>query len=516
MKRFKEYAQNQILLLPPSLEEILEPNDLARVVNLFVEKLDMRLFDESFRGGGCPSYHPLMMLKILIYAYCRKLYSSRQISLALRRDIGFMWLSGMQRPDFNTVNRFRSVYLKEVFEQVFAEIVQFLLEHGYVESKDYFVDGTKIEANAGKFTHVWRKNTERYKEKIKQRAKELLAEIDQLNKAEDIAYDGKDLPEYGEDASASSEDLQAVAERINEKLKSRDKKSANEMKCKAKELKKIAKKLSGYEAQTKILGTRNSYSKTDTDATFMRPKNSFDEILPLYNVQMGTENGFVMGFSVHQNSNDARNFKEHLTARKNAGLPTPKRVVGDSIYGTEENYQELKDNHIESYLKYPTFHRELSNKIIPFSKADFSYQPRTDTFICPAGRSLPVVDTDKNTLISDFVSQVKIYQCSDCSGCTQREQCCKGAGNRTIQRNERLEAFMLRAKKNLTSQKGLTLRRRRGNEIESIFGDIKFNQRFRRFNLRGLTKVNAETALLAISVNIRKFALLQHPTLAKA
>jgi len=134
--------------LPPSLEDLLEEKELVRVVNRVIEELEPGLVEGSFKGGGCPPYHPRMMLKVLVYACCCKIYSCRNIAKALRRDVTFMWLSGMQRPDFNTVNRFRSEYLQEVLPEVYARTVELLLAEGCIRFEDYFIDGTKMEADA--------------------------------------------------------------------------------------------------------------------------------------------------------------------------------------------------------------------------------------------------------------------------------------------------------------------------------------------------------------------------------
>jgi transposase len=508
MKLFKNYTQDQIMLLPPSLSELLPEKDLSRVVSQVVDGLDLSVLSLSFRGGGSPSYHPVMMLKVLVYAYSQNLYSSRKIAHALKRDVAYMWLSGMQRPDFNTINRFRSHYLKDALEEVFAEVLIFLLANNYIKNEDYFVDGTKIEANAGKYTQVWSKNTKRYKERVESRVREILAEIEEFNRIEDAEYDGEDLPEYGEKSSISSKDIDTVITSINDKLSSSKEKSHKERTSQVKKLKNLSEQLGKYEEQERILAGRNSYSKTDHDATFMRPKNNNDDIRPMYNLQMGSENGFVVGYSVHQNSNDATNFKKHMDFRGSLELPTPSRMIGDSIFGTEENYEYLQKRKIKNFLKYPEFHRELREEIKPFSKADFEYDQDDDCFICPADKELNLVDFSREVSKTGFQSKIKIYRCDDCAECSYRTECCNSPRGRTLNINQRLDKFKRQAKKNLTSEQGVALRRRRGNEIESVFGDIKHNQRFKRFNLRGLVKVKVETALLAISLNIRKLALL--------
>src|SRR5690606_568860 len=155
-----------------------------RVINDTIDKIDIEPLLMQYKGGGTSSYHPKMMLKVLVYAYSQKIYSSRQIAKALRENIFFMWLSGNNRPDFRTINRFRSSTMKNVIDDVFIEILTFLIEEGYVKLENYFLDGTKIEANANKYSWVWGKSTKKYHQKLQENIKKLLAEIEQYNEAE--------------------------------------------------------------------------------------------------------------------------------------------------------------------------------------------------------------------------------------------------------------------------------------------------------------------------------------------
>ena len=498
MKRFKDYEPGQLMLLPPSLEELIDKNDMVRVINHVVESLDIKEIEEGFKGGGCPSYNPKMMLKVIIYAYSNKLYSSRQIAKALKRDVAFMWLSGMQRPDFNTVNRFRSDYFKESLSSVFSKVVNYLLENGYVKSEDYFLDGTKFEADAGKYSHVWKANTTRYKAKVTKRIEEILAEVDRINSEEDKLFEGKDLPEYGEGKPISSDDVKKIAESINAELKSKKVKKAKN------ELQKAGEQLKKYEEQEAVLKGRNSYSKTDVEATFMRLKN--DELRAAYNVQAGTENGFVVGLSVHQNANDATTLKEHLKQRTEQGLPEPKRIVSDAGYGTEENYKELKRRKIGNFLKYPTFRSDMQGKESPFK-----YDSKKDIYTCPQGRKLKFEKTYKETSKSGHVSSLRQYVCTSCKWCRSRSLCGrnKPRGNRTLRINKKLESFKLAARRNLSSPQGIVLRRRRGNEIESIWGDLKHNQAYKRIRLRGIIKAKLDLTWLFITSNLRKLANME-------
>lgn len=507
MKKFKDYAQKQRMLLPPSLEELIGEKELVRVVDRVIEGMRAESLMSRFTGGGKPSYHPVMMLKVLVYAYCRGIYSSRQIAKAIRQDIGFMWLSGMQRPDFRTVNRFRGEYFKESLSAVFSEVVLLLMKQGYIKSEDYFVDGTTIEANAGKNSYVWRKNVKRYKGQVEKRARDILSDITKLNELEDREYGDKDLPEFGEDSKITGEKLKKVSEAIDKRLRDRAKPAPKKLATKAKKLNELGTRLEKYETQDKILDGRTSYSKTDTASSFMRLKNG--ELKAAYNLQVGSESGFAVGFSTHQKNNDATNFKGHLAVRKAQGLPDPKHIMGDSIYGTAENYSVLKRLKIKNFLKYPNYRRDLSNKADKFDVTRFTKMADKDAYLCPQNKPLPLLEEITDSSIGGFKSHLKIYQCNNCSRCKFRSLCCKGTSNRSIRINNSLERFRAQARKNLASEKGLELRRRRGNEIESVFGHLKYNRKFKRFSLRGLDKVTAESALILTAFNLTKIALRQ-------
>ena len=204
---FKPYTQQQVMLLPPSLEELIPENHLVRVVNRTVEKLNIQPLLATYQGDGASAYHPLMLLKVLVYAYLTKVYASRMIAKALTENIHFMWLSGMSTPDFHTINNFRSSRLRGVIDDVFGSMVFFLLEQGYIDLEQYFVDGTKLRADSNKHKVVWAKNTKRYKQKVQQKIKGLLVEIEQANAKEQEHYGDHNLEELGECSTLTSDDV---------------------------------------------------------------------------------------------------------------------------------------------------------------------------------------------------------------------------------------------------------------------------------------------------------------------
>ena len=505
---FKPYTMKQ-LQLPTNLEELIPPNHLVRVMNDAIEKMDLSILLKQYKGGGTSSYHPKMMLKVLIYAYTQRIYSSRQIAKALRENIHFMWISGNNRPDFRTINRFRSVVMRDIIEEVFSDVVGLLIEEGYVKLDHYFLDGTKMEANANKHQAVWAKGTKRYKEQLQKKIKELLDEIDRENEEENEEYGDRDLEEMGEDGPIDADKLEKRIEELNKRLR-KDPKD--------KKLAKAVKRLRGdylprqkkYEEQERKFRGRNSYSRTDEDATFMRMKGDPPKAWPKpgYNVQIGTEKQFVVGFSVHQRPGDTGCLVPHLEQVKKQLGRLPKNVVADAGYGSEENYEYLEAKKLGNYVKYNTFHQEQKKKSKKrrFLGDQFPYDEERDVFICPAGRQLVYVETKPYKSGTGYLSERRCYECEDCRGCSLKPECTRAAGNRRVQISFRLQQMRARARSNLLSDHGKVLRSRRGVEVESVFGRWKHNWGFRRFALRGLEKVKIELGLLSIAHNMTKRA----------
>lgn len=179
---------------------------MVRVVNEVVECMDISGLINQYAGGGTTAYHPRILLKVLLYAYCTKIYMGRKIARAVRQDIHFMWLAGMNHPDFRTINNFRSSKAKETIERLFGQMLLFLMEQGYIKMENYFCDGSSFTANANRYKMVWKKNAERFKTHTENKCRELFKQIDQPNAQEDTQYAGKDLEETGTQAAVISEE----------------------------------------------------------------------------------------------------------------------------------------------------------------------------------------------------------------------------------------------------------------------------------------------------------------------
>ena len=521
-RRFRGYDQNQEINIPVLISSQIPAYHLSRVIDELVEGMDLGLLASYYPGGGSPPYHPKLMLKVWIYGYAEQVYTSRPLAKAIRERIPFMWLAGCQQPCFKTLASFRSGKLKDLVDEVFVYVLMYLIEEGYISLEDCFTDGTKLEANANRYKVVWAKNTKRYKAAVEERIRDLLAHIDELNRQEDELYGQQDLEEMGGQSEGlpGSDQLRQYGQQLNarlEQLQSQEQSKAEKAHARAlakagRQLAKEPEKLAKYEKQEQTLDGRNSYSKTDEAATFMRMKD--DLLRPGYNVQWSAENQYAINFSVHQNANDGSTYIAHmdklgerleaLAQRAGGGKKKVDNAHTDAGYGYEENYVYLDERKIGNYLKYNSFYREQKGKLPPFDKSRFNYDSRGDYFTCPQGRKLPLIETRVKTTASGYQKKIGRYQCESCEGCPVAQECKKSTPKRNLYHSSLLEYYKGQARQNLSSPRGEALRKRRGIEVETPFGDIKYNCRYRRFILRGLEKVYTELGLLAIARNMRK------------
>ena len=510
---FKAYIQSQDMLLPPNLEELIPAGHLVRVVNEMIDKLDIEPLKRQYKGGGTSAYHPKMMLKVIVYAYTQKVFSSRGIAKELRENVNFMFLSGMSQPDHRTINRFRGEVMKKAIEEVFYGVLEQLLDLGYIDLEKYFADGTKVEANANRYSFVWRKSTENYKARLQEKVRALLDGIEEIEEEEEKEYGEKDLEEVGEGKEINAEELKKAAEKINEALK-RNPENKSLKKAKRSLENDLIPRQEKYEEYEKTFKGRNSFSKTDEDATFMRMKEDHmrnGQLKPGYNVQIGTENQFVVGFSIHQRPGDTSCLKEHLEKLKEWLGEYPECLITDAGYGSEENYAYLKKRNITAFVKYNTFHYEqkrLYKKKKPYRADNFTHLPEQDQYMCPQGKILSYQFTKEQTSVNGYVSSRRVYECQDCQGCPVKAECTRSKDNRRIYIGIELQEMKKTAHDLLLSPIGLEMRSLRPIEAESVFGRLKQNWGFRRFLLRGLEKVNTEWGILCISHNIAKVAAL--------
>lgn len=498
----KSDNRKQNLLLPPSLDELVPENHMVRVVDAVIDRLDISDILLTYRGGGNSAFNPKMMLKVLVFAYLSNIYSSRRIEELLRRDIYFMWLAGMKRPDFRTINYYRGKRLKEGFDAVFTQVVNLLHEEGFVSLKVQYIDGTKIESVANKYTFVWRGSVEKYDARLKTKTEALLRQIEQNHPIED-----RENPAAGE---LTAEDVAERVERIKEKVDA-DNLSKEERKA----LKQIetdaVPRMNRYKEQLETMGSRNSYSKTDPDATFMRMKEDAmlnGQLKPGYNVQISTENQFITNFGIYQRPTDTLTMISYLESFKARYGMQSEEIVADSGYGSEENYEYMFSNGMMPYVKYNMFHVEQRRgyRNNPFRVSNLFYNPDDDFYVCPMGQKMKFIRQEKRYTASGYQQTVSVYRASRCQGCPLRGQCHKSRRDRQIEVNHTLDGYKARARELLTSEQGLKHRSKRPIEPEAVFGQIKECGRFRRLRLKGLTGAKIDFGLKALAHNLRKLA----------
>jgi transposase len=503
---FKPYHQQQLMLLPPSLDELIPKDHACRVVNEVINNINLEPLNAAYHLKGSSSYHPQMLLKVLVYGYVSNIYSSRKLEAACRESIYFMFLSSMSYPDHNTINRFRGVRLKNALRTVFEQVVNLLAEEGYLSIEEVYTDGTKIEANANKYTFVWKKAIATNKEKMKKQ----LAQIWEYSLSVAAAED--DLPDPPDLTTINKEKVKDTIDKLNQVL---NKKEGIDKKVKAKlgyVTKHYPDNIVRYEEQEAILGERNSYSKTDPDATFMRLKEDHmrnGQLKPAYNVQISTSNQFIVNYTIHSNTTDTNTLAGHIDQHEKSFGKAPETLTADAGYGSEENYTLLEGKEVTAYVKYNMFDKQQSKNYHikhPFRADKLFYNPEKDCYICPMGQKMDYIGDRTRKTTTGFEQTVRLYQAKNCYGCPLNGACHKSKDNRTIEINPSLERLKTQAYQLLNSEEGVAKRKKRCFDVEPVFGNIKHNHGFRRFMLRGKQKVEIEWGLIAIAQNIRKKA----------
>ena len=497
---FKSYTQGQSVLFPASLDEKLSPDSPARLINHIVDNLDISRVIDTYKFGSRSAYHPRMMLKVVIYGYLNNIYSCRKIENALNDRVSFMWLSGNQAPDHNTLHRFRSSHLKDTIPEIFTQVVVMLVGMGYLSLESAYINGTKIESRANRYTFVWRKSVEKNKARLEEKIRKVLELVE-----EGIAQDN--LPDDEPPRPLNSEELKRHIAEINQKNRTK----AEERAIKTLENKHLVK-LEEYEKHFEVLGELNSYSKTDPAATFMRLKEDHmlnGQLKPAYNVQIATENQFFTYYDFFPNPGDTLTLKPFMDGFKQRHGKYPAKTIADSGYGSEESYEFMEQNRIEPFVKYNYFHKEQTRlfRNNGFLAQNLYYNPEGDYYVCPMGQHMGKAGTTTRKSESGYQSHLSVYQAKNCTGCPLRCLCHKAKENRRIEFNHNLNRLKNKARECLTSEEGLMHRSRRPIEPEAVFGQSKSNKgynRFRHFNDKPTDRIMMDFAIFAVAFNLEK------------
>lgn len=499
---FKSYKENDFLLLPPSLGDLVPQTHPARIVSRVIDHLDISSIESKYKGGGTSCYNPRMLIKILVYSYMCNTFSGRKIERQLKENIIYMWLSGYSTPDFRTLNLFRSQRLNGDFESIFAQVVELIHREGLVTLDVQYIDGTKIESVANKYTFVWKGAVDTYDERLKTKVDAVLRQAEKV-----ISSDENQISTT---TGMNADEFQRRVDNIVEKIE----KVPSEMQ---KEIKKINKeslpKMKEYERHKEILQERGSYSKTDQDATFMRMKEDYmgnGQLKPGYNVQISTENQYITNYGIYQKPGDTTTLIDYLESFNRKYHRQSNEIVADSGYGSEQNYDYMLDNKIIPYVKYNYFHMDIRKErkrpsdayklTLPYYNNDEDY------FVCSMGQHMTYIGNRSRKSETGHVGEYRKYMAQDCSKCPIKGVCTKAKGNRIYEVNLNLMKQKKLVRELLTSERGLEHRSKRPIEPEAVFGQIKYNSGFKRFRLKSIPKVSVEFGLIALAHNLRKYA----------
>lgn len=340
MAKFKNYIQDQIMLLPPNIGDKIDDNHIARFISMAIDKMSLAEIESSYSELGCRAYSPRMLLKVLLYGYSIGIRSSRKLQQKIREDIVFMWLAGMQDPDFRTISDFRKLKLLNV-KDLFRQVLEMCKELGMVKCGKVAIDGTKIEANCGRNKITYRKNIERRKQTLEEQIDLIFEEVEAIDQEEDKLYGEKDG--YSLDRVYTEEEIKNALEKIKKK------KQTTENKLKKKKIAKLV-----VEEKLKKLGdSRNSYGITDNDATLMQMKEGY--LAPGYNVQIATENQVILGYGVYQNRTDVHLLEEMVNEVENNLGYTPENIIADKGYASEKNYDYLETKKINCVIPHSMY-----------------------------------------------------------------------------------------------------------------------------------------------------------------
>ena len=511
----KNYSLNQSgyqLKLPLNIETIIPEDDSVRLLSQFVEAMDLTDLYSTYERIN--SVSPRTLLKIVLYSYMSGDYSSRSMELNCKRDINFMFLlEGAPVPDHATFARFRSIHFAPCAKHILAEMSNAFFDLGEISGETVFIDGTKIEAATNKYTFVWKKAVTKNQTKLLIKLADFVAQCEQL-------YDLKIV--YGDTVKMKHvkklrKKLYALKQSENVVFVHGIGKRKTPLQKSIETLEDYLSRLKKYNHQIHICGGRNSYSKTDHDATFMRMKEDAmgnGQLKPAYNLQHGVDSEYITWLTIGPQPTDTttlipflKDAEEHLKFKY-------KNVTTDAGYESEENYVFLEENGQLSYIKPANYEisktRRYKNDIGKIENME--YDAESDAYICRNAKRLTADHVRHSKSKTGYVSEKTIYKCEDCSECPYKAECIKGNNCKTPleERTKTLHVSKTFLKcrqedlERILTDEGIVLRMNRSIQAEGSFGDIKQDMHFRRYLSKGTSNVLAESILLAMARNINK------------
>lgn len=500
--------------LPLNIEYIIPKDDAVRLLSQVVEEMDLTELYQTYFRIRKNQATPKQMLKVMLYAYMNHYYYSRKIETACRRDINFMYLlEDASAPDYSTIARFRSLHFVPVAEKVMTQMTDFLAQNGELSLENLFIDGTKIEAAANKYSFVWKKSVTKNQQKLLDK---IPAFILKAEKDFGIKVLYKDVVKI--------HDLKKLRKKLKKMQKEENiifvhgiGKRKSLIKKTLEQLDEYLAKLKKYNQYIHIAGDRNSFSKTDHDVTFMRMKEDAmknGQLKPAYNIQFGTDAEYVVWISAGPQCTDTTMLIPFLEGLRQNQKRIYEKIIADSGYESEENYVYLEENNQLAFIKPSNYEISKTRKYKTdiSRKENMTYDSNEDAYICSNGKKLKAFGTKKSKSKTGYVSEKTCYTCEDCSECQLKSKCIKGRNSKTPleERTKHLEISKLfqekreRSLERIISDEGTELRMNRSIQSEGAFAEVKQDMGLRRFLCKGKQNILAECILLGISHNVNK------------
>ena len=504
------------LKMPVDMERIIEISDPVYTFNEVMEHIDLNKYIAEEKGCnvGRPKYDPIKLLKVILFAFMEYGYCSvRVIQKLCKTDIRFLWLLDEEpAPSHMTISNFMNHCLKTKIEDIYADINGYIFAQENVDLEHAYLDGTKLEANANKYSWVWKKGSIHSRNNVFSKLNGLLTEINEsifasyrvkfeLRQEYAIEYVEYILETYLEVSGIKRENF----------VHGKGKRKSTEQK-QYERVEECLKRLKKYSEHIRICGEkRNSYSKTDHDATFFRMKKDYmgnDALLPGYNMQLLICDEYIAHYGVFPFASDMDCFQPMMEGFARQYGHYPRYPLADAGYGSFNNYLFCQEHGMEKYMKFTMYEKESKDKKYrndPYRAVNFEID-QDGYMLCPNGKRFNYLRTEP-VKGNQFGRTEEYYQCEDCDGCPHRASCHKSSQNRIIRLNEELTRFHGEVLENLNSVHGALLRMNRSIQSEGAFGGIKWNRGYKRLRRRGIESVLLEIGLISCGFNLHKYHL---------
>lgn len=503
---YKYYVSNENLLFPPNLGDFIPEDAPVRLISDVVDQLDLTEVHNSYSqtDEGQPPYHPVMLMKAVLYGYLNNTFSTRGLEDMMKRDAHLIWLSGYQFPDHSTISRFKSRCMPCI-KKIFSGLVAVLVSRGEIElAQDLYIDGSTIRSRAARRKVKWRSSHERFSaladEQLQEAITDLLEQIENGDTGELDERSGHVQPYTTEEARRIADEIERRAEKDN--LKG--------TRGKISTIKKACDRKDSHDDVVSQCGGRCGVAPTDPDSGIMHAKeDGYNGMAtPNYNVQIATQNQYVTNYDAYDSADDKSIAMDFVNTCIEENGVKPRAVVEDAGYGCEEVYVGLEELNIEAVVKYPGYDKESRRRPVKAGEYDkYGFTPSADgkTLICPNGKLMRVTRVKKGHTRSGFPNDVTVMTCDYCDDCPFKQQCAVTKNNkREIQRRLGNMVQERKAKRRLDLPENRAKLQRRSLEPEPVFGQLKHNHGYTRFRHFGKPKVKMDLGFVFMALNILK------------